>query len=120
MNPGTLNLVITKGADYGPVRMTCFGESGSAFPLAGYTAYAQVRRHPGAAVIMDLEPVIAADDTDGLVTIPQLSHTATAALATGSFCWDLILETPGGYRLPPILAGSCTVAWPITQPEVTP
>jgi hypothetical protein len=85
-------------------------------PLAGWAAYAHVRRKPDGPLVLDLAPVIAADDAAGLVEIPHLPWATTTALAYGSYVWDLILETPAGVRIGPLLAGSFNVVPINTQP----
>lgn len=109
MTPGTLNLTLKRGTDFPAVLITCRNTGGTIVPLAGWSAHAQARNKRSGALILDLAPQIAADDADGLVTIPGISHTVTAGLAEVSGAWDLVLETPEGKRLDPILAGDFTV-----------
>lgn len=114
--PATLDLAITKGCDFGPVLITCKDALGAAVPLAGWKAYAHVRKRSGLPLVLDLAPVIAADDAAGLVTLPALDWQATAELPTGTYIWDLILEDPAGTRYEPPLAGELRVAEVATQP----
>lgn len=117
---GTLNLTISRGVTFGPVQISCKDANGAPVPLAGWKAYAEARKKPASARVIDFAPVIAADDAAGLVTIPQLGHSSTAALPPGVFNWDLILEDPDGIRYDPTLAGSVTISAPITLPVTTP
>lgn len=113
----TLNLAIKRGTTYGPITFTCRDSQGAVVPLAGWAAYAQIRSAPGSPQLyLDLAPVIAADDSAGLITIPQLSPAITASLPSFIGEWDLILESPDGIRLTdPILSGSVTVKNLVTQ-----
>ena len=113
---GTLNLAITQGCDYGPVLITCKDGAGAVVPLAGWKSYAHVRKRSGLPLVLDLAPVIAADDAAGLVTVPALDWEVTAGLAVGKYIWDLILEDPAGIRYEPPLAGEFSVAEIATQP----
>lgn len=116
MDPATLNLIIKRGVTFGPLEITCADTDGNAVALAGWKAYAQGRKSPSEPVIVDFAPVIAADDTVGLVTIPAIAYDATAAIDEDTFFWDLILEDDAGRRLDPILGGTVTVTTPMTQP----
>lgn len=116
MEPATLNLIIKRGVTFGPLEITCADVDGNAIALAGWKAFAQGRKSPDEPVVLDFSPVIAADDSEGLVTIPAISYGETAAIAEDTFFWDLILEDNAGRRLDPILGGTVTVTTPMTQP----
>lgn len=118
MDPGTLNLTIKRGVSFGPARIICRNAAGEIVPLAGWQAYAQMRKSPDDPVLIDFSPNIASDDADGLVTLPVISYSLTAALSNGVFFWDLILQTPDGRRLDPSLSGTVTVSTPLTQPGI--
>ena len=111
-----LDLAIARGADFGPVLISCQDAEGAAVPLAGWSAYAQARRSPAAAVVLDFAPVIAADDAAGLITLPALGHAATALLPAGIYAWDIILQDPAGIRYAPFLSGALAITTPTTQP----
>lgn len=119
MDPGELNLEITRGVDSPIIRLTCKNSIGNAVPLAGWTAYAHVRKASGAPLILDLAPVIEDDDSAGLVTIPSIPWADTEDLTPGTFYWDLLLEDPDGIRQGPILAGSFVISNPKTKPVIT-
>lgn len=116
MDPGTLNFQIKRGVSFGPARIICRNAAGEIVPLAGWQAYAHMRKSPDDPVLIDFNPQIASDDADGLVTLPVISYAITADLTNGVFFWDLILQTPDGRRLDPSLSGTVTVATPLTQP----
>ena len=112
---GNLDLEISRGTSFGPVSITCL-TLGVATPLAGYSAYAEVRKSAGGSVILDLTPTIEADDAIGLITLPEIDHALTDDLPAMDAKWDLILEDPSGKRLPPIIGGRVSINQPITQP----
>lgn len=122
-----VNLSISTRCSFGPVLITCTS-GGVAFPLAGYSAFAEVRhlakqrgdlKSYGDTVILDLAPVIAADDADGLIIIPEIDYTITADLCPAVAEWDIILQDPTGKRLTPIIAGRVTISDTVTQPAIT-
>lgn len=118
----TLNLSIVRTASFGPVAITCqrLAEDGvtlEVVPLAGWSAYAEVRKSPGKAVVLDLSPVITADDAAGLITLPKIDHTALANLPLGTHAWDLILEDPDGVRYPPLVSGKADITRTTTEPS---
>jgi hypothetical protein len=113
-----LNLTLRHGTTFGPVLITCKDSDGVPLPLAGYRAYAHARTDENSDdLFLDLAPVIEPDDADGLITLPAIDPTATAALASFKGYWDLVLELPTGERLTdPIAAGRFTVSAIITRP----
>jgi hypothetical protein len=115
MAKATLNLEIIKGTTFGPVQITCKDSNGTPVPLAGWSAYAEVRKDEKSALILDLAPVIAADDAAGLVTLPEIPWSTTDDLPVMVGQWDLILEDGTGRRLPPFLGGRVNIALPVTQ-----
>jgi hypothetical protein len=110
-----LNLEIIKGTTFGPLAITCKDGAGAPVPLAGWTAFAEVRKDEKSAVILDFAPVIALNDAAGLVTLPAIPWNTTDDLPVIHAQWDLILQDPTGRRLPPFLGGRVTVSLPITQ-----
>lgn len=112
-----LNLAINRGTTFGGVIAICKDAAGVVVPLAGYKAFAEVRRNTCADVVLDLLPYIAPGDTEGKITIPPLTPTQTAALPAGGYKWDIILQDPGGGRATdPLIEGAFTISQIITQP----
>jgi hypothetical protein len=116
MARATLNLEIQRFVTFGPIQIVCKNASGVVVPLAGYQAFAEVRKDEKSSRILDLAPVIAADDADGLITIPEIPWQLTDDLSPVIAQWDLILEDPNGKRLPPIVGGRININTPISQP----
>jgi len=111
----TLDLSTSKGTTSPVILIHAKDSGGAAVHLAGWSAFAQVRRDPVGDLILDLVPVIDPSDSSGLITIPAIAWSATAALPDGVYQWDLILQNPAGLRYPPILSGSYTIASINTQ-----
>lgn len=115
MSAGTLDLTITSGATWPGAELTCKDADGVVVPLAGWSAFAEVRKSPSGDVILDLAPLIASDDSAGLITIPAIAWTATDDLPHGGYRWDLILQDDHGVRYEPTLEGTVTVRKTTTQ-----
>lgn len=114
----TLDLAINRFTTFGPIRITCKDSSGVPVPLAGYTAFAEIRKDQNHPVIIDLAPVIESDDSDGLITIPAIPPSISKELASTGARWDMILQAPDGSRATePILSGLVSINLPITQPS---
>lgn len=110
------NLSIIRGVTYSGFQIICKDRFGSIISLAGWSAFAEVRKDPDSSLELDLAPHIEPGDVDGLVTIPPISYTATFALAPGVYTWGIMLQTPEGYRLEPFCTGACIIETPIPQP----
>ena len=110
-----LNLEIQKGTTFGPLQILCKDAEGVAVPLAGWSAFAEVRKDEKSAVILDLGPVITVNDAAGIVTLPKIPWETTEDLPVMVAQWDLILQDPTGNRLPPFIGGRMTIRLPITQ-----
>ena len=109
------NIEIERGCDWGPKVILCKDGRGNVVPLAGWTAYAVARKDAASPVVLDFAPVISADDAEGKITFPAISHSATAALPEGVYGWDLVLQHPDGYRLPSLLSGVVSIFTPTSQ-----
>jgi hypothetical protein len=112
----TVNLTLSRHIDFGPVELHATDDNQAVVELAGWKAYAHVRKNAASPLVLDFAPVIAVDDAAGLITLPQISHDATAGIAGGTYVWDMILEDPTGYRGDPVMGGTVTFGSPITQP----
>lgn len=72
---------------------TCKDEAGDAFNLTGYSARAKVRQTVSSSdVTLDLTPAIPVP-ADGIIVINKTDEQ-TAAVAPGTYYWDLVLDTP--------------------------
>jgi hypothetical protein len=110
------NFTINRGTTFGPILITATDNTGAVFPLAGYKAYAHVRKGLGGAITIDFAPVILPDDADGLITIPAIPFSITKDFDSGILPWDMILESPDGTRATdPILRGVVSISQLITQ-----
>ena len=79
--PLNLEISRTTGMREARIYMKRLAEDGvteEAVPLAGWSAFAEARKTPDQSVVVDFQPVIEPDDADGLVTLPAMSHTASA------------------------------------------
>lgn len=113
----TLDISVNQFTDSDPIQITCQDENGDVFPLAGYTAFAHVRKCLCGEVVLDLSPAIESDDALGIITIPSINHSVSSLIKTGAYAWDLILQSDTGARLPtPIIGGRFTVSKTPTQP----
>lgn len=117
MSASILNLEIVRGTTFGPIQILCKDANGAPVPLAGWSAFAEARDSPKTPVIIDLLPVIEANDTAGIITLSKIPWQSTRILEFQSIEWDLILQTPNGDRLPPFIAGKIHITNTLTQPS---
>jgi hypothetical protein len=113
----TPDITIRRGLTWRGMSLFCKDENGEPVPLAGWSAYSQIRKTADGPLVLDLAPTIAADDADGLITIPPVNPAATSQLPPGEHVYDVILEDPEGNRLdPPLITAKVTISRTITQP----
>ncbi len=114
----TLDISVNQSTDSDPIVISCLDENGDIFPLAGYTAFAEVRKCVCGEVVLNLSPAIESDDALGVITIPSINHGVSSLIKTGAYVWNLILQNEAGARLPePIIGGRFTVNRTPTNPE---
>lgn len=114
--PADFPIAITRGVTYPGFSVLFKDKDGAVVPLAGWKAFAEIRKDPESSLTLDLTPHIAADDTAGLLVVPPISHAATDALPEGIYAWGLMLETPAGERLEPSITGMVTIDTITPQP----
>ena len=115
MAAGNLTLDIYRFCDFTQT-FSCKDVDGAAFSLSGWSVEAQIRRAIGAAgLIMDLAPEITSA-SGGEITI-SLTAEQTQGLSEGKYRWDMVLITPDGERLAPLLSGECLVHTAVTRGE---
>ncbi len=112
MTPATVNVNVGRGTTLG-IQITCKDVSGNIVDLTGWTAKAQVRGVPGSALVVDLQPTVAAPATSGIVNI-NLAPAATLGLPAGKFKWDLFFTLPTGQVQGPYITGQFNVITPVT------
>jgi len=115
ITPAPLNLRIVTGIIFGPVILKARDENDSPIDLTGWKPFAEVRKKPGATIILNLNPTLT-NPTDGEITIPKLTDEETYDLKVGDYQWSLILEDPTGDRRGPYLAGGFTISATPTKP----
>ncbi len=110
----TRNLVIRKGANFGPQPILVVDGNGEPVDLTGWSVYAHARKKPSIAIAFDLAPEIT-DEAGGEIQIAPAAAD-TAEYPEGSFIWDVILQNPAGDRIPYLANSQVTVRGMATQP----
>jgi hypothetical protein len=117
IKPAPLNLTIVTGIIFGPVILRAKDVNNQPIDLTGWRPFAEVRKKPGAPVILDLAPFLS-DPINGEITLPKQTDEQTYNLKVGDYQWSLILEDPFGDRRGPYMQGSFTItATPTKPPE---
>jgi hypothetical protein len=113
INPGTYNITCPQGATFD--RTFTVNVGGTALNLTGYTAAMQVREGAGAATaLLSLTngTGITLGGTAGTIGV-TIAATASAALPSGSYSYDLELNSGG--TITRLLEGSFNVTGNITR-----
>ena len=108
----TLNLTVNRGCTLGPIYIYPKDENGSAVSLAGYSAFAHVRKMPSGDLLLDLSPSVESQR----IVIPEITDEASILLENVVAAWDCILQDSLGRRLPPLIGGNFVIKTPTTQP----
>lgn len=115
MEPALVNLSIRRGVTFPGFTVTCKDAAGAVVALAGWSAVAQIRNAEDDSLIYNLAPVIATDDSAGVITVPEIAWAVTAALPAGDFVYDLIPQDAAGKRYDPIITGRVTIGKTISH-----
>lgn len=117
--PGSLPLKVITGIVFPAVKLTPKDANNLGVDLTGWKVFAEVRKKPGAALFMDLQPVFTSF-APAEITLPKLTDEQTYDLKVGEYSWDLILEDPFGDRRGVYLTGPFIVTATITKPPEGP
>lgn len=115
MSPDPVNLPIKvrRSVTFGPLKIVCRDSNHDPVPLTSYTVTAVARPEVGSSSNIDLEPAIT-NAAAGEITI-TLTVVDTGYFPAGDYVYDLILTTPTGVRLPPLIAGPLRVLDTVTR-----
>jgi hypothetical protein len=106
-DPANFPIKIRRGIHYGPLTVSCQDSNDDPVPLTGFSVFAVARPQLESPNEIDLEPAIT-NAVGGVITI-DLDDETTNQFAVGDYVWDLVLQEPGGERIPPLLAGPLSV-----------
>lgn len=115
INPAPLSLTLCTGLTFGPIILHAKDVNNQPVDLTGWKVWAEVRKKPGAAVVLDLQPFFS-NAGIGDITIPKLTDEQTYDLKVGDYQWDLIMEDPTGDRHGIYVSGGFTITASITKP----
>jgi hypothetical protein len=115
LNPASLNLRIVTGIIFGPIILRARDVNDAPVDLTGWKVFAEVRKKPGASLVLDLKPSFT-NAALGEITIPKMTDEETYDLRFGTFQWSLVLEDPTGDRRGPYIEGAFTIGGTPTKP----
>lgn len=105
-------ITIYRKATFGPLIIPVKDAFGVAYNLTGWSVFAEIRSTPS-VVLLNMGPTIT-NAVIGEITI-ELTYTQTTGLSDGTAVWDLILVTPLGKRIGPMIGGGVLIVTPTTQ-----
>ena len=89
---GKANFRFIQGCTFEALELQMLDADGAPVNITGMTAEAEIRLACGDPVIYDLTPSVT-DGPNGILTIPEVAKTVTAALAEEpNSVWDLLLS----------------------------
>lgn len=106
--PGNLPLIMRRGSTFGPISIFCKTGLGGAFDLTGYNAFMVARPEVPSPNSLNLNPSITAGVT-GEIVVTKTDEQTQRDFPAGEYIYDLVLESSGGVRGAPTLAGRLTV-----------
>lgn len=113
--PARLDLSLTAGIVFGPIKFYAKDENDAAVNLTGWTPFAEARTRAGGRLILDLNPSVT-DAAAGEVTVPKMTDEQTFDLRPVKGAWSLVMQHPNGDRLGPYFEGSFTIQATATHP----
>lgn len=115
MTPAQRDLEIITGLTFRSFKLYAKDINGVAVPLTDYIPFAEVRKKPGSAVVLDLGFAIT-DAPNGEITCPGFTDEETFDMPAGTYQWDFILQRPSGERDGVYIAGEFVIRKNITHP----
>ena len=106
------NIVINQGADFSQV-FNLSDASNDKFDLTNFVLSAQMRKHAGSSVSVNLNPTLVAPSTQGGVRI-TLTDTQTSALKSGRYVYDILITDTFGIKTR-VVEGSAIVREGVTR-----
>ena len=90
------NIVINQGADFSQV-FNLADPSNDSIDLTDYVFTAQMRKHAGSSVSVNLNPTLVTPSTDGTIRI-TLTDTQTSTLKPGRYVYDILITDTSGIK----------------------
>jgi len=90
------NIVINQGADFSQV-FNLADPSNDSIDLTNYSFTAQMRKHAGSSVSVNLNPTLVTPSTDGAIRI-TLTDTQTSTLKPGRYVYDILITDNSGIK----------------------
>lgn len=106
------NIVINQGTDFSQV-FNLSNASNDKFDLTNFALAAQIRKHSGSSVSVDLNPTLVLPLTEGTVRI-TLTDVQTSALKPGRYVYDILITDPSGIKTR-VVEGSAIVREGVTR-----
>ena len=106
------NIVINQGTDFSQV-FNLADASNDKFDLTGFVLSAQMRKHSGSSVSVNLNPTLVSPSTEGGVRI-TLTDIQTSALKPGRYVYDILITDPSGIKTR-VVEGSAIVREGVTR-----
>ena len=106
------NLTVNTGTTFSQIFTLESADTNSATDLTGFTASAQMRKHPGASKATDFSTTIT-NATGGKIRV-GLTTSQTAALKPGRFMYDVLMTDTAG-EVTRVLEGAVLVREGVTR-----
>ncbi len=106
------NLTVNTGTTFSQIFTLESADTNSATDLTGYTASAQMRKHPGSSSATDFTTTII-NASSGRIRV-GLSTSQTATLKPGRFMYDVLITDTAG-EVTRVLEGSVLVREGVTK-----
>ena len=106
------NIVINQGTDFSQV-FNLADSSNDQIDLTGFTLSAQIRKHAGSSVSVDLNPTVVTPSTQGGIRI-TLTDVQTSTLKPGRYVYDILITDTSGLKTR-VVEGSAIVREGVTR-----
>lgn len=107
------NLVINSGTDFEQSFNLESADENSALNLGGYSAFSQMRKHPGSSSYVSFTTQIS-DPSSGEIKI-KLTSTQTSTIKPGRYVYDVIIQNNSSNIKTRVVEGMVLVREGVTQ-----